>query len=208
MRYPRELSKESEQESYEYFDKYVRPLPKKSDGTLDLERIDLQHNDIDAFRHAYVSGVFTYEYGKAAAQLAGWLNEVFNPQSQPGDENMDFWNNAVGRKLANGRKTRDALAKAIKVALDNGEMIISPSDWRLYEGAERQRPSTSVIVLEEGISGANESFFDLSKSIPMTRAEFIAEIEAGQYENYQVKHIGGEQYPVSRRDASKNNNLG
>ncbi len=76
VKYPPTLSNEAEQESYKYFDKYVRALPKKDDGTLDLARAPLQHNDVDAFRHAYVSGVFTHEYGEAAAKLAGWLNEA------------------------------------------------------------------------------------------------------------------------------------
>ena len=48
MREPTQLCKEAEHESYSYFDKLVRPLPKKDDGTLDLSRANLQHNDVDA----------------------------------------------------------------------------------------------------------------------------------------------------------------
>jgi hypothetical protein len=208
MRDPWALSKESEQESYELFDKYVRPLPKKPEGTLDLENTVLQHNDVDAFRHAYVSAVFTQEYGDKAARLAGWINERFNFQSQPGDENMDFWNNAVGRKFAKEHETNKALARAIKEALDKGQLITSPDGERQYEGTERQKSKSSVVVLKESKSGANEIFFDLLKSAMMTRNEFIAEIEAGLYKDFIVKIIDGIEYPVSLKDSVIENNLG
>ncbi len=48
MREPTQLCKEAEHESYSYFDKLVRPLPKKDEGTLDLSHANLQHNDVDA----------------------------------------------------------------------------------------------------------------------------------------------------------------
>ena len=100
MKFPPDLSDEAELEAYKYFDKHIRPFPKKDDGSLDLGNATLQHNDVDAFRHAYVSGVFTHEYGEKGAKLAEWLNEKFVRGSRPGDENMDFWNNAVGIRLA------------------------------------------------------------------------------------------------------------
>lgn len=86
-------------EAYIYFDAHVRPLPKKPDGTIDTLQRGFQGNDVDAFRHAYVSGVFTMEYNEKVALILGWLNELGVPSSTA-DRNMDLWNNAIGRQLA------------------------------------------------------------------------------------------------------------
>jgi hypothetical protein len=50
---------EARVEAYEYFDRHIRRLPKKSDGKIISRGPELDDNDVDAFRHAYVSGVFT-----------------------------------------------------------------------------------------------------------------------------------------------------
>ena len=56
-----ELKDEALDEAYEYFDKNIRSLPKNKDGEVDQFARGLVNNDVDAFRHAYVSGVFTKE---------------------------------------------------------------------------------------------------------------------------------------------------
>ena len=48
------------QEAYIYFDKNIRELPRK-EGSFDESTGEMSNNDADAFRHAYVSGVFTQE---------------------------------------------------------------------------------------------------------------------------------------------------
>lgn len=209
MKLPNELSDEAEIESYEYFDKNIRAFPKKVDGSLDLNRAKLQHNDVDAFRHAYVSGVFTQEYGENGSRLAGWLNEKLNLSSQPGDENMDFWNNEVGIRLAKTHKTRRKLADAIKKALNNGDLITTPNDERVYEGAAIEHGNKmSVIVLNESKTGANQVFFDWLTSTGMSRKDFVVAIQAGKYPNYSIRKINGIEYPVSSRDEAETNNLG
>ena len=115
MKWPLTLMKEAELEGYLYFDANIRPLPKKSDGTIDTLRPGFQDNDVDAFRHAYVSGIFALEYGDKVALVLGWMNELVFPSSIP-DRNMDLWNNAIGRSLAKKYRTKGDLAAAVREA--------------------------------------------------------------------------------------------
>jgi hypothetical protein len=204
---PSSLLKNLESESYEYFDRHVRKLPRNSNGEIDLTNTVTWGNDIDAFRHAYASGVFTHEFGESAAKLAGWLNEKIGTQSHPSDENMDHWNNAVGRRLAKFYKTRDTLAKAVKEAMDRGELILSAEDSRKYEGAGLSHHKGIVVVLKESRTGANELFFDTLSSTTMTKSEFITSIENGLYPDYEIRTINGDTFPASKKDGIPNNNL-
>ena len=63
-------------EAYRYFDKNIRKLPKTSDGSFDETKPGFSNNDVDAFRHAYVSGVITIEYSSMTADILGRLNEL------------------------------------------------------------------------------------------------------------------------------------
>lgn len=96
-----ELKNEAEKESYAYFNENIHPFERDEKG-----RVRAHNNDVDAFRHAYVSGVITQEYGAFEANILGQLNEIRGDikHNQPESEkNMDLWNNAVGRKY--GKKT-------------------------------------------------------------------------------------------------------
>lgn len=207
--WPPSLMKDAELEAYVYFDRNIRELPKKPDGTIDTMQPGFRNNDVDAYRHAYVSGIFTHEYGEKIAAILGWLNEFASPSSVQ-DRDMDLWNNDAGRKLALKNKARDELAKAIKEALDNGKLITSLSDNRHYQGAEVPRPQGehSVIVLDENDNGANELFFDMASSTGMKRSAFVQEIKSGRYPGYAVRNINGIAYPVSKRNSSATDNLG
>ena len=65
------LKEEAQREAYAYFDLYIRKLPKRKSGVINELAPGLEDNDVDAFRHAYVSGVFTQEYGEKAANFFG-----------------------------------------------------------------------------------------------------------------------------------------
>lgn len=57
------------------------------------------HNGVyDAYRHAYVSGRFTQEYGSLVARVVGDAHEMTNPNSKE-EHAMDYHNNAVGRDI-------------------------------------------------------------------------------------------------------------
>lgn len=206
---PLKLLREAEYESYTYFDAHIRPLPKTASGEIDTFQPGFQDNDVDAFRHAYVSGIFTHEYGEKVALILGWMNEFVFP-STIYDRNMDIWNNEIGRKLAKQNKSKQALAAAIQNALNKGHLIVNPSDTRTYKGAVRPRPDEqhSVITIEKSASGSNELFFDFANSKVMTRSEFIDAIAEGHYPYYEIRTINGTQVPASKRDDSSSNNLG
>ena len=86
---PQTIRDEAQAEAYEFFDKKVRPLQKDNSGKVDPSAHGLEDNDADAFRHAYVSAVFTQEYGENAARIFGNMNEmdplsIYSRTSNPG----------------------------------------------------------------------------------------------------------------------------
>jgi hypothetical protein len=213
--WPWALKDEAQAEAYEYFDRCIRKLPKSPDGKIDSTASGFQDNDVDAFRHAYVSGVFTQEYSEAAADVFGRMNEFFLPDlysnsRNPRALNMDLWNNSIGRKYGKATKDRKELLKKVYEALKRSDLIVDPHDLREYQGV-RSNPennSKSVIVLTEDAAGRNEIFFDLVKKAMLTRADFVAQIQAGGYPSYSVKNINGILTPVSNADSRNTNNLG
>jgi hypothetical protein len=210
MKDPRKLKDLAEIEAYEYFSQNIRPLPRDDRGSIQMTPSDFVDNDVDAFRHAYVSGIFTHEFGERVATVLGWLNEGFPLPSPKSNTNMDLWNNEVGRRLARKNKTKDALLKAVEEALRNGLLITQPSDNRSYQGYVPTKPEgkRSVIVLKQGKRGANEWFFDFSSARMMVREEFVNEIRAGRYPGYSLRTINGSDCPVAKRDRDVENNLG
>lgn len=51
------LMLEARSEVYQLIDSHYKPMPKKSDGTIDEYARGLGNNDIDALRHSFVSGL-------------------------------------------------------------------------------------------------------------------------------------------------------
>jgi len=213
---PFELYFESKKEVYLLIDKNLRNLPKKSDGTFDELNGEFFDNDIDALRHSYVSGVFTQEYGESAADIFGRLNEAYpggsiSNSNSENSTNMDLWNNAVGRKYGKKIKTKKELFKNLLEALKKGELIIDPnSDTRKYTGAGEIRNDITgmVIVLDENKKGKNRIFYDVNKKLVMKKSEFVDHIKKGNYPNYELRVIAGENIPVSKKDNTVINNLG
>ena len=214
MKLPTTYRDEARDEAYEYFDKNFRPLKKDGSGRVDPGATGLENNDVDAFRHAYVSGVFTQVYSEETADILGRLNEyitfdLYSNSKDPRSLNMDLWNNAVGRKYGKKAKTREELLKLIHETLKNGELIIDLDDSREYEGASNDPSNKSkpLIVLEESDKGRNLTFLDMISGEVMGRHTVVARIEAGNYPNYTVKVINGISTPVSKPDGRKTNNL-
>ncbi|MFP5490885.1 MAG: DUF6973 domain-containing protein [Bacteriovoracia bacterium] len=207
------LKDEALRELYALFDKEVRPLTKKPDGTIDPAALGLVDNDVDALRHAYVAGVYTMEYSEKTSDLLGRLNELidfdYGVEGSHAD-NMDLWNNAIGRKIAKKAKTRRELFDLLLIELKKGSLILDPRDERKYRGdrAIKRKPKTFVIKILENRTGANIEFLDMKRRIVLTKEEFIQAIRKGQYPGYAVKkHTSGE-FPYSTRDKFSFNNLG
>ena len=97
------------------------------------------------------------KWGDTVANVLGQLNEVKgNNNNQPeSEENMDLYNNSIGRKYGQMAKDRQDLAELLKTALENGELILTSdpnTDNRQYNPIEYSNvidPQKPVIVLEE-----------------------------------------------------------
>ncbi len=209
-----DLKDKSCQEAYRYFDENIRPLPKNPGGTFKETIRDYVDTDVDAFRHAFVSGAYTQEYGGRVADILGSLNEITSFASDStggaGSKNMDLWNNAVGRKYGLKTKSLRSLAQALHKAMQNGEMILNLEDKRKFRGSIDYQASESkpVIVLQESKTGRNELFFDTLTHESMSRNKFVKKIRSGMYPGYRVINLYGKATPVSVPDDSTDNNLG
>lgn len=168
MKDPYSLRKEAEKEAYEYFNQNIRKLPKDANGDWDLSIDKFSCNDIDAFKHAYVSGVFTQEYNAINISFLRVLNEIFTIGSISTDV-MAFLNNLVGMKYGKKTKTRQKLAVILKNALKDGELIIRPNDEKQYN-VKSNKP---VIMLQKNKICKNEIFFDITKKTMVSKEEFI-----------------------------------
>ena len=180
---------EARDEAYEYFDKNIRNLVKSTGGKVDLAAHGLADNDVDAFRHAYVSGVFTQVYSEKIADVFGRINE-YSPFSWYSDAknlgaalNMDLWNNSIGRKYGKKTQDRKELLKLIHDALKKGELITDPQDERKYDGISSNsiNKTKPIIVLKEDENGRNEIFFDLVKGEVLSHKDFVLAIQHGHY---------------------------
>ncbi len=209
------LKVEARDEAYAYFDLQIRRLPRRPNGQIDVLAPGFDDNDVDAFRHAYVSGVFTQEFGEKTANYLGLANEYAPPGQyshsiSPLSRNMDLWNNKVGRKYGKQTRGRKTLLKLIHQALKRGELILDLGDQRKFKGAmlSPKNLSKPIIALSKSQTGRNQSFFDLQKKVVLTREELVALVHAGEYRGYSVKLIRGVETPVSRRDGRITNNIG
>ena len=209
------IRNEALKEAYIYFDKKIRLLPKDKAGNIDESAAGFADNDVDAFRHAYVSGVLTQEFDVNTAKFAGIMNEVFsingsNPSTSDAAENMDYWNNAVGRKYGKKTSSRTELAKMLHKAMKQGEMIINLTDPRQYKGdmSFKVDPEKPVVVLSESDTRRNELFVDMILGTIMNREEFVSDIQSGKYPGYTVASIDNIVTPMSEVAGRTDNNLG
>ena len=57
------------------------------------------------------------------------------------------------------------------------------------------------------MSGHHQKFHDNNSGKNMTRAEFVKEIEGGNFNDYHIRKVNGLKTPVSNPDRSEGNNL-
>ena len=201
---------QAEDEAYQYFNDNIRPLPTTPDGKWDIDSGKFSNNDVDAFRHAYVSGVYTQKYNEIAANLLGQFNELLGDlikQQPPEQKNMDLWNNELGRSYGSSTTSKKDLADALKKELEQGGLITTTNqkeDERAYQGYLIK----PVKVIEESETGRNIKFLDMSTNFTMSREEFVGKINSGEYPGYTVVLINNIETPISKPDENRGNNLG
>ena len=111
------------------------------------------NNEADAFKHAYMQYWLAFRTSSSIAKKLGDEHE-FDLKGNPSNEqNMDLWNNQIGRELAEemsekfGRDievyTLDWFdeydTKKIVEKIRNGELITNPNDKRRYKDMELER---------------------------------------------------------------------
>ena len=205
-----DLRFDARDEVYSLIDKYYKPMPKNPDGTINFRARGLADNDIDALRHSYVSAVYVIEYGEEKADLLGQLNELITLERDPMMENMDLWNNSVGRSFGKKTKRGKELFDDLMKALKNGELILDLKDPRKYKGEKmiKRKPKSLVIPIQETKTGANIQYYDVVNKKVFSKKEFLDLIKEGKYPDYSFKTFAGNEIPFSKRDRYKFNNLG
>ncbi len=201
---------EAKNEAYKYFNDNIRALPKTESGDWDIASGEFSNSDVDAFRHAYVSGIYTQKYQELTANLLGQLNEILGDliRQQPAEQkNMDLWNNKVGRSHGNLTNSSKDLANSLKKELTSGGLITTADqeeDSRIYEDFLIK----PVRVIKESETGRNIRFLDVLSNRKMTRQQFVSKINSGEYPGYTVAMINNLETPVSKSDSNFGNNLG
>ncbi len=106
------------------------------------------NNEADAFKHTFMQAIGSLRYGNIKTIAGGWWHEHESKDIQPkGEENMDTWNNRVGREIADevrkikgnfgtkltSKQTEDIVAAKIMERMKKGDLITHPSDKRDYK---------------------------------------------------------------------------
>ena len=213
MKNPLKLKENAKNEGYRYFDSKIRHLPRNPNGTFNELADGFHNNDVDAFRHAYVSAIFAIEYGDRRADIFGRIQEFFSFDStsnSDAESKMDLWNNAVGRKIGLKHRSHRKIGDEVKRAIERLDLILSPNDSRVYKGAGliKLEGGKSVVVLDKDDRRKNILFFDVATTKVMNLEQFVSGIKENRYPDYALRKINGKLTPVSLPDDSIQNNLG
>ncbi|MBU6140980.1 MAG: hypothetical protein KGP29_05470, partial [Proteobacteria bacterium] len=158
------LKNRYEKEAYIYFDQSIRSIPKREDGTFIIDADTAHNNDLDAFRHAYVSARFTQEYGEHFADALGLANEVVSRNTSL-ERNMDLWNNSVGRQCGIDTQSGDDVGNAVKDALDRGGLIVTTNDSRRFSQHEDNQFENLLNLTKELSAELQSDLIDYCKDL-------------------------------------------
>ena len=111
---------------------------------------DTWNNEADAFKHTFMQARLTIQYNNSLAKTAGNIHELdgnLRKGQSKGEENMDLWNNDVGRQI--GKEIReemnsqrklytkdeidDKIAEKVMQRMRNGDLITHLDDPRKYK---------------------------------------------------------------------------
>lgn len=120
------------------------------------------NNEADAFKHAYMQWYLTFHFGKPIAKALGDYHEKETPNAPKTETNMDLWNNAIGREIAeemahlknldllDNDSISDYAAKIIVDKMKQGELITNPDDKRQFKNMELERLKEKDRVFYKG----------------------------------------------------------
>lgn len=140
---------------------------------------DTWNNEADAFKHTFGSAYMGIKYTIPFSKIAGDIHEKQNPNNPKGEENMDKWNNRVGRLIAKEIKKEykdnlknmsekeidDIIAKKVMVRMRLGKLITSPNDKRKFTGFATDIPENKIFTSEEIGKMTSDEFEDCEELI-------------------------------------------
>lgn len=129
-----------------------------------------------------MQSVLTIDYNNYFSKLIGDLHEMngnINYGQTKGEENMDKWNNRVGRLIAKEIKKEykdklktmtekeidDIIAQKVMQRMRVGKLITSPSDKRKYTGFAANLPTDKIFIREDISKLSTDDFEELEDSI-------------------------------------------
>lgn len=135
---------------------------------------DTWNNEADAFKHAFGSAYMSIKYSIPFAKIAGDIHEKQNPNNPKNEENMDKWNNRVGRLVAkeikkeyknklinmSAKEVDDIIAKKVMQKMKLGKLITSPNDKRKFTGFASDIPTDKIFTSEEIGKMSTDEFED------------------------------------------------
>ena len=123
MTYAKEKQNEFTKEAYEQYREHVGDIAENNSG---------RNNDVDAYRHAYVSARLTQLLfdNQGAAEIVLDAHEVHSPNA-PYEHRMDGWNNEVGRRFGDKYSKEDLGEKLAQELKPGGLLATTPDDIRL-----------------------------------------------------------------------------
>ncbi len=112
------------------------------------------NNEADAFKHTFMQAILSMRYGENVSHALGNKHEMDGRRNgqDPREENMDLWNNEIGRKIAKEIKSEikgkessyskeqidDIIAEKVVQRMRKGELITHPSDPRKYKSPKQK----------------------------------------------------------------------
>ena len=152
--------------------------------------------------------------------LAGGIYHENQTNNNPkGEWNMDSWNNEKGRQIAKEikkeygekefrklpqEKQEDIIAQKVMFKLENGELITSPDDKRLFLGIPEHTLNITKNVkekCEEGINEIKDVFTNRASSVLEPKNKF-----SGKNMPHSIKPKGvqtGPAAPITRKEDKK-----
>ena len=119
---------------------------------IGIDKKDTWNNEADAFKHTFMQARLTVQYNNSMAKAAGNFHEIdgnLRKGQTKGEENMDLWNNNIGRQI--GKEIReemdherkiytkeevdDLIAAKVMQRMRNGDLITHPDDPRKFKTA-------------------------------------------------------------------------
>lgn len=140
---------------------------------------DTWNNESDAFKHTFGSAYMAIKMTIPFSRLAGNYHELKNPNNPKDEENMDKWNNRVGRLISKEIKKEykdklnsmsekeidDIIAQKVMQRMRMGKLITTPSDKRKYTGFASNIPEDKIFTAEEIGNLSTDDFEELEDKI-------------------------------------------